>query len=73
MRNVAKVQSEISSLISKGINLTTSEPQYKFTRLNDIKPELLKEATQNARIAASEFAQTAGAKVGNSQRRSRKL
>jgi hypothetical protein len=32
--------------------------------LNEIKPDMLKEAAQNARIAAAEFAENAGVKVG---------
>jgi len=35
-----------------------------FTRLNEIKPAMLREATKNARIAANEFAENAGVKVG---------
>jgi len=32
--------------------------------MNEIKPEMLKAATKNARIAANEFAENAGVKVG---------
>ncbi len=35
-------------------------PAYYFTRLNKIKPAMLREATKNARIAANEFAENAG-------------
>lgn len=35
-----------------------------FTKLNEIKPDMLREATKNARLAANEFAENAGVKVG---------
>jgi hypothetical protein len=54
----------VSRLIAEGIIVRIARPAYRFTRLNDIKPEMLKEATENARIAANEFAEDAGVKVG---------
>ena len=37
---------------------------YTFTRLNDIKPEMVAEATRDARAAAEQFAEDSGADVG---------
>jgi uncharacterized protein len=39
-------------------------PQYIFTKLNDIKPEMIAQATQNAREAAEQFAKDSGQEVG---------
>jgi hypothetical protein len=39
-------------------------PQFEYTRLNDVKPELIAEATANARAAAEQFALDSGARVG---------
>ena len=39
-------------------------PQFEFTRLNDIKPELIAEATANARASAEQFANDSGARIG---------
>lgn len=39
-------------------------PQYEFTKLNEIKPEMLGEATRNARLAAEQFAKDAHERVG---------
>jgi hypothetical protein len=52
-------------LVGEGVILTNSSPQYVFTKLNEIKPEMLGEATRNARIAAEQFAKDANARVGN--------
>ena len=38
--------------------------QYSFTRLNSIKPEMIAQATRNARESALQFAQDSGAGVG---------
>lgn len=60
---VPKVRTKMNQLLAEGISVVNNAPSYTFTKLNDIKPEMLKEATANARIAASEFAKVANAKV----------
>lgn len=37
---------------------------FEFTGLNSIKPEMIAEATKNARLAAEQFARDSGSKVG---------
>ncbi|TDF37204.1 SIMPL domain-containing protein [Alteromonadaceae bacterium M269] len=64
---VSSVRSEINKLIAKGIEIENHAPIYRFTQLNDIKPDMLKEATLNARNAAKEFAEVAGVSVGRIQ------
>ncbi|NVJ64919.1 MAG: SIMPL domain-containing protein [Gammaproteobacteria bacterium] len=61
---VSKVRAKVNSLIAQGIAIDNLAPTYRFTKLNDIKPAMLAEATKNARIAASEFAQIADVEVG---------
>ena len=54
-------------LLQKGIVLNSSPGQgltYKFTGLNSIKPDMITEATRNARAAADRFASDSGSKVG---------
>lgn len=43
-----------------GNNATT----YDFTKLNSIKPEMVEEATKNARATAEKFAADSGSKIG---------
>lgn len=52
-------------LLSKGVALSGSRVSYYFTDLNAIKPQMLEEATKNAKAAAQSFAANAGAKVGD--------
>lgn len=57
---------KIGDLVSQGVSFNTygNGVSYLFTGLNDIKPAMLKQATQNARQAADEFAQNSNSKVG---------
>lgn len=61
---IPKIRGKVNRLIADGIDITNSAPAYRFTGLNAIKPDMLKEATTNARIAANEFASNAGIEVG---------
>lgn len=43
---------------------SAARPLYSFTGLNEIKPEMIAEATQNARASARQFAEDSGSSVG---------
>ncbi len=61
---IASLRQKVNKLLTEGINVSSGNPTYRFTKLNDIKPEMLETATKNARIAANEFAKNAGTSVG---------
>lgn len=60
---VGKVRTNVNELIARGIDIENRTPAYRFTKLNEVKPDMLREATKNARIAANEFAENAGVDV----------
>jgi len=64
VRLLSDVRAKLNKLIAQGLDIQNNAPAYYFTKLNQIKPEMVKEATTNARIAATEFATDAGVKVG---------
>ncbi len=65
---VRAAMANLSELGKAGIAFTggdyMSQTQYLFTRLNDIKPEMVEEATKNAREVAVKFAQDSHSKLG---------
>ncbi len=61
---VSGIRAKLNTLIAQGLDIKNNAPAYYFTKLNSIKPDMLKEATTNARIAANEFAVNAGVNVG---------
>ena len=69
---------DVGELVAAGVALTSGAgygtgPTYLFTKLNDLKPAMLAEATGNARDAAAEFAKRSGAHVGALKRASQGL
>ncbi len=71
VERVAVLSGQVADLVKSGVVLApTSGVAYHFTGLNAIKPELLAEATKNARAAAAQFAADSGAKVGQIRRAS---
>lgn len=53
-----------SELLKEGIAFSNSYINYQFTGLNSIKPEMIAEATKNARAAADQFAADSESRVG---------
>lgn len=64
---VRETQFVMADLPRNGVIINIETPKFTFTRLNDIKPDMLREATQNARLAADEFAKDANVEVGGIQ------
>ena len=68
--NIDKVEnivSKINYLIQNGISIKNSygenSPIYIFSKLNDIKSEMIAEATRNARKSAEQFAKDSKSKI----------
>lgn len=65
---VAAAAQKTIQLLQKGIVLSGNPGEgltYRFTGLNAIKPDMISEATRNARAAADRFASDSGSKVGS--------
>lgn len=66
---VAKASGKTGDLVRKGVVLSEYQgPSYIFTKLNDVKPAMIAEATSNARKAAAQFAADSGSKLGKIKR-----
>lgn len=71
---VRSIMRSLSELGKQGIVFTSgnyeTQTEYLFTRLNDIKPEMIEEATKKAREVALKFAQDSQSKLGKIKRAS---
>lgn len=68
---VKKAMSSAGDLVSQGVMLVQNweyRPTFAFTGLNEIKPDMIAEATRNARAAARQFAEDSGSRVGSIRR-----
>ena len=67
---VRKLVSKQAELMRQGVTIVGNEydegsiVSYEFTGLNDIKPEMIAEATKNARKTAERFAEDSDSKLG---------
>lgn len=72
-----KAMEDSGKLVLRGIVLAEQDyarsTEFLFTGLNSIKPEMIAEATKNAREAAEQFARDSGARVGSIRRASQGL
>lgn len=55
-------------LIQRGVVISGNYIQFEFNDLNSIKPEMLEEAIQNARVSAEQFAGDSGVRLGSISR-----
>jgi hypothetical protein len=74
VKGVRKIMSTLSELGKKGIVFTgdnyQAQHEYIFTRLNEVKPEMIEESTRNAREVAQKFAADSESKLGKIKRAS---
>lgn len=66
-KKVSKVRELLNrqtELFKQGVAASNNYINYQFTGLNSIKPEMIAEATKNARVAADQFASDSSSKVG---------
>ncbi len=68
---VRRLITEQGQLMKQGIAIQVDNYQYntiyEYTALNEIKPDMIAEATHNAREAAQKFADDSGSKIGKIQ------
>ena len=75
---VALAAQRIGDLLAAGVVLSSEGqlspgPVYLFTRLNDIKPAMIAEATQSAREGAEQFAKDSASRISGIRRASQGL
>lgn len=61
---IAQIAREATELINQGILLESSAPQYSYTKLGDLKIEMLGEAAKDAKTRAERIASSTGNSIG---------
>ena len=61
---IEKVSREITELLNKGVQLYSESPRYYYTKLADLKIEMISKATEDARIRAENIAKFSGGQLG---------
>ena len=64
VEKVTDISRGSTELINQGIQLISNHPEYLYTKLSELKLEMLSEATQNAKKRAEQMAAATGNKIG---------
>jgi len=65
VEKVEKISREITELLNKGIQFYSMEPRYYYTKLADLKIEMISKATADARARAEKIAENSGGDLGD--------
>ncbi|MBK8913827.1 MAG: SIMPL domain-containing protein [Phycisphaerales bacterium] len=60
---VAQAAGSVTELLREGVSVSSAAPEYSFTRLGDLRIELMGEAAADARLRAERIAQAAGSRI----------
>ncbi len=64
VEKIERISREISTLISQNIDIDSYTPEYYYTKLDDLKLELIEKASKDARMRAENIVENAGARLG---------
>ena len=59
------VSREITELLNKGVQFNSSPPRYYYTKIADLKIEMISKATEDARLRAEKIAANSGETLGD--------
>ena len=61
---IEKIAREITELLNKGVQFYSQAPRYYYTKLADLKIEMISKATEDARLRAEKIAENSGSTLG---------
>ncbi len=64
VRRITGIARDVTELIKEGLYLNSHPPEYFYTKLDELKVEMLARATENAKQRAESIARSAGNRVG---------
>lgn len=65
VNRIATAAGEVTQLIKDGVQVTSGAPEYYYTKIADMKVQMLGEASKDARSRAEEIVRNSGGSVGS--------
>lgn len=65
VEKIGQIAREATELINQGILIESMAPQYIYTKLGDLKIEMLAEAAKDAKVRAEQIAESTGSSIGS--------
>jgi hypothetical protein len=62
---IAQIARQATELINQGILIESQAPEYHYTKLGDLKIEMLAEAAKDAKTRAEQIAKSTGSSIGS--------
>jgi len=62
---VEQISREITELLNQGVKLYSQPPRYYYTKLSDLKIEMISAATEDARLRAEKISENSGSELGD--------
>lgn len=64
VEKIEKIAREVTELLNRGVQFYSQPPRYYYTKLADLKIEMISQATDDARIRAESIAKNSGSELG---------
>lgn len=64
VEKIEGVSREITELLKRGLQLYSESPRYYYTKLSDLKIEMISKATEDAKVRAENIAKYSGGELG---------
>lgn len=64
VEKIESVSREITELLNKGVQFNSQPPRYYYTKIADLKIEMISKATEDARLRAEKIAENSGGSLG---------
>ncbi len=61
---IESVSREITELLNKGVQFNSTPPRYYYTKIADLKIEMISKATEDSRVRAEKIAENSGGHLG---------
>jgi hypothetical protein len=64
VERTTQLSTDLSQLINDGVPISAQPPEFLYTRLSEIRGQMLADATRDARVRAEQIAKSAGSSIG---------